>query len=171
MGETSAVKLRVVAAETRAELTRIDRTIDELAHARDALRAAADGETEQRLALYASAALLETLYTGVEKVLRRIGAATTGVPEGASWHRDLLDAMTVDVPRVRPAVLSTKTALLLERYLAFRHRFRNLYLFDLEVGLLSSLLEDAPAAWKQARAELEQFVATLEHMADEMLAE
>jgi len=49
----------------------------------------------------------------------------------------LLDHMLLDVPGVRPPVLSEQTVRQLERFLAFRHRFRNLYLFDLDPDLLA----------------------------------
>ena len=170
MGERSPVRLRVLAAELRHELPRIQRTVRELAEAREALeRESADpGGVAWRLAVYASAALLETFYSGTEKALRRIAAATGGVSEGAGWHRALLNAMTVDVPRVRPAVLTEACAASLERYLAFRHRFRNLYLFDLDASLLDGLVGDAPAVWQLTSAELAAFAAKLEAVADRL---
>ena len=57
---------------------------------------------------------------------------------------------------------------MLEPYLAFRHRFRNLYLFDLDVRLVLPLLADAPAAWSAASADLTAFAAHLAALADEL---
>lgn len=168
MGEASPARLRTLAAEIRHELPRIARTVDEIALVRGLLAVGtpASDEPRWRLAVYASAALLETYYTGVEMVMRRIAAATSGVPIGAAWHRDLLHSMTVDVPRVRPAVLSDACAASLERYLAFRRRFRNLCLFELDSSLLVALLAGAPTLWADTRAALEAFAAALDAVAE-----
>jgi len=64
-------------------------------------------------------------------------------------------------------VLAEPTARLLEPYLAFRHRFRNLYLFDLHTRLVLPLLAGAPTAWAAASADLGTFAAHLDTLADE----
>ena len=160
----SAAQLRLLAAEVRAEQGRIDRTVAELTAAVDAL-----GRPDAtRLQLYGAAALLETFYSGIEKVLMRVAGATGSLPEGGAWHRRLLADATLDLPQIRPAVLSEATARVLEPYLAFRHRFRNLYLFDLEPRLVLPLLTDAPAAWAAAAADLGAFAAHLDALAGEL---
>jgi hypothetical protein len=122
MGADAGSRLRLLAAELRAELPRIDRTVAELAEARERI---AEPDA-QRLFLDAAAALLETVYTGVEQALARIATTTTGVPAGNAWHRQLLEQATLDLPKVRPAILSSATARRLDGDPAFRHRFRNL---------------------------------------------
>ncbi|MBK6849068.1 MAG: hypothetical protein IPG96_16550 [Proteobacteria bacterium] len=72
----------------------------------------------------------------------------------------------MSIPQTRPAVLSEATVAQLDSYLAFRHRFRNLYLFDLEASLLEPLLRsELPVAWAATRAELDAFCDTLAAMA------
>ena len=164
MTADSAAKLRLLAAEVRAEQTRVDRTLAELTAAADALGRA----DSTRLQLYGAAALLETFYSGIEKALMRIAGATSSQPEGGAWHRQLLDDATLDLPQIRPPVLSESAARMLEPYLAFRHRFRNLYLFDLDVRLVLPLLADAPAAWSAASADLTAFAAHIAALADEL---
>jgi hypothetical protein len=163
MATDSAAKLRLLAAEIRAEHDRIDRTVLEL----DAAVTAVGQPDSTRLQLYGAAALLETFYSGIEKALTRIAGATGSMPEGAAWHRQLLDDATLQLPRIRPAVLSEPTARMLEPYLAFRHRFRNLYLFDLDTRLVLPLLAGAPTAWAAASADLDTFAAHLDTLADE----
>ena len=164
MTADSAAKLRLLAAEVRAEQTRVDRTLAELTAAADALGRA----DSTRLQLYGAAALLETFYSGIEKALMRIAGATSSQPDGGAWHRRLLDDATLDLPQIRPPVLSKSAARMLEPYLAFRHRFRNLYLFDLDVRLILPLLADAPAAWSAASADLTAFAAHIAALADEL---
>jgi hypothetical protein len=65
-------------------------------------------------------------------------------------------------------VLADSTVRLLEPYLAFRHRFRNLYLFDLEPGLVVPLLDGVDAAWAAADRDLATFAATLDAMAEQL---
>jgi hypothetical protein len=67
MATDSAAKLRLLAAEIRAEQDRIDRTVSEL----DAAVTAVGQLDSTRLQLYGAAALLETFYSGVEKALTR----------------------------------------------------------------------------------------------------
>lgn len=162
MAVDSASRLRLLAAEVRAELARCERTATEIEPARRTITEPG----HPRLALYGAAALLETFYTGVEKALTRIAIAMGGVPEGASWHRRLLDDATLDLPKLRPPVLSESTARMLEPYLAFRHRFRNLYLFDLDAGLVAPLLADLPTAWEATAGDLAGFAAEIDRIAD-----
>lgn len=151
-------RLRVVAAELLAETSRIRRTVDELPAALARL-------DDDNLALYATAALLETFYTGVEKAIRRAAATFGGLPDGPEWHRQLLTDATLDVPDARPAILRVATAAELDRFLAFRHRFRNLYLFDLDPHLVRPLAEDAPRTLAAVEADLRRFASFLRDLA------
>lgn len=153
--------LRTVAAELRAEVDRIGRVVDEID---DAIAHFGDGT--DRLVLYAGAALLETFYTGVEKALRRVALPLGGLPEGSDWHRELLRRAALDIPGVRPPVLGEAQVAALEPYLAFRHRFRNLYLFDLDPRLVLPLLTGARDAWSAARSELMAFADVLVGIAE-----
>jgi hypothetical protein len=156
------MRLRLLAAEIRAELPRIERTLSELEDARERLPAT-DGS---RLVLYGAAALLETFYTGVEKVLTRIASAMGGVPEGQAWHRQVLEDAALDLPKMRPPVLSSRSIAALDPYLAFRHRFRNLYLFDLDWQLMEPLLQQVAGVWRATEADLRTFADALERMAE-----
>lgn len=47
-----------------------------------------------------------------------------------------------------------------------RHRFRNLYLFELDAALLDGLLGATPVVWEETRAALASFASTLEALAE-----
>lgn len=164
MAERERVALIRLAAELRSEVERIERTVAELESARAVLAS----NPTNRLTLYGAAALLETYYTGVEKALARIARVMNGMPEGADWHRQLLEDARLALPSVRPTILSDAAYRALEPYLAFRHRFRNLYLFDLEVGLLLPLVERARATWTLTANELERFARAMESISAEV---
>lgn len=152
------VALLTLVAELGAEVDRIDRAVQACIDA-DRLLAEPDVHV---VTMYGAAALLESFYTGVEKALRRVAAWSGSVPRGEAWHRDLLEASRLDIPGVRPAVLSLESAAQLERYLTFRHRFRNLYVFDLDVAQLRPLLAAVPETWRGVRGDLLGFARRLE---------
>lgn len=150
-------RLLLLIAELADERARVAGLLAEFEHAAARL---ADPSAET-LVVYGAAALLESFYTGMERALARIAATIGAQPSGSSWHRDLLTSMTLDVPELRPAVLTRTTAAALDPFLAFRHRFRNLYVFDLERGPMLTLLERGEDAWRRFDADLEAFVQVL----------
>lgn len=116
--------------------------------------------------MYAAAAMLDTFYTGIERVLERIARVFEYLPDGPAWHRELLTVSALDVPHARPPVLGEETAHVLTRYLAFRHRFRNLYLFDLEADQMHPLIAGAAPLFGLVTRDLQAFAVVLEALAD-----
>lgn len=162
MADLSAARLRTLAVELRREAQLIQRSVGELQWVAEQ----PSSEAAQRIQLYAAAALLDTFYTGVERALERIARAFQALPDGPNRHRALLDESALDVPRVRPAVLRASTAHEIGRYLGFRHRFRNLYLFDLDGAQMRPLIDGAGAACESACADLCSFADHLDAIAD-----
>jgi hypothetical protein len=76
--------------------------------------------------------------------------------------------MHLEVPDLRPAVFTQETAAHLEAYLAFRHRFRNLYLFDLDPMQVWPLVRAAPTTFGQAASDIERFCEVLTRLAREL---
>lgn len=155
--ELGADRLRLLMAELDHELAQIARLVDGFPHARDALHdPAAD-----TLVVYGAAALIESFYTGMEKALRRVAGAFGGMPTGEARHRDLLASMALDLRGLRPPVLRPSTLSAVDPYLAFRHRFRNLYVFDLERAPMIQLLDRGGAAFAAFEEDVRALVATL----------
>lgn len=70
------------------------------------------------------ASILHDFYTGIERVFQKIATELEGdVPKGASWHRDLLDDMALEIREVRPAVIADSLRADLDDYLRFRPLF------------------------------------------------
>lgn len=149
--------LRLLIAELQDDRARVARVVSEFDTARVALLDPAC----DTLRIYGAAALIESFYTGMEKALRRIAQTLGGMPTGDAWHRDLLSSMTLSIDDLRPAVLARGTASLLDAFLAFRHRFRNLYVFDLEREPMIALLDRGPAAQAAFDTDIDGFVVRL----------
>ena len=148
-----------LAAAIRQQRQQIARIVEE---ARGALADFARREPPL-LALRGIGAILHDFYTGIEHLFEKIAPELNGgLPAGSAWHRELLDNMTLDLPGIRPPLLSSETAHLLEEFLRFRHLFRNLYGFELEWPRIRSLLEQLPETWSAAEADLDRFLAFLD---------
>ena len=111
--------------------------------------------------------LLHDFYTAIEDIFEVIAGDINGSrPDAFDWHKQLLTRMTLEVPEVRPAVISKGLARTLDEYLRFRHVFRNVYGYMLEWERLRPLLYGIPAAYEQFRREISafrQFLLDLAH--------
>jgi hypothetical protein len=101
---------------------------------------------------------LHAVYSGVERIFEWIGRDFDGgLPQGATWHRDLLMQMTLSIEEVRPAVLHRSTAEILGEFLRFRHLVRNLYTWNFEAERLSELIRQLPVALAALSQDLDKF--------------
>lgn len=106
----------------------------------------------------ALAALLHSLYTGFENILKRIAVETgESVPQGESWHSDLLRQLSRPAPH-RPRAISDSLHARLTDYLAFRHVFRGSVLVTLVWERMQPLALDFPHVLAAFEAEIEEFL-------------
>ena len=112
--------------------------------------------------LSALAAMLHAFYTGIENLLKRISIEVDGEPpRGESWHRQLLDKMTLP-NSVRPVLVSPSLRDILRDYLYFRHVFRHAYTFELEWEKMAGLVKDCEKTLRQLEIELNVFFQSFE---------
>ncbi len=105
----------------------------------------------------AAALRLQSLYTGIERCLVQITRVLNGgTPDGAEWHRRLLDRMGQPCDQ-RPAVLSGAVISGLQELLRFRHLVRHLYAYELRPDPVERLRREAIALWPAVQADLEGF--------------
>ncbi|WP_201771673.1 hypothetical protein [Thermotoga sp. RQ7] len=76
--------------------------------------------------------------------------------------------MSLEIPRVRPAVISKKLRETLDEYLRFRHVFRNVYGYLLQWERMKPLLEKAGAVYERFEEEIERFKDFLRELAEKM---
>lgn len=144
---------RRLAAEIMAELDELERLIEELGAA---------PRNEETFSLRARGSILHDFYTGVERIFRRVAEELNGgVPSGSEWHRQLLKDMELDLPAVRPRVVSSELAHRLDEYLGFRHLFRNVYGFTLKAERLQPLEDELQTLYADLASELRGFVTWL----------
>jgi len=114
----------------------------------------------------ASAALnLHDFYAGLERIFHQITTTVDGdLPTGREWHRDLLKQMQVDLPDLRPPVLSSEAGEVIDEFLRFRHIVRNNYAFEFDPERVERLVQMMPSAFEQAETELLAFAEFLEQV-------
>lgn len=108
--------------------------------------------------LDAAALSLHGFYSGAERLFEWIARQVDGaLPQGPSWHRELLGQMALNVPGIRPPVLQNATVKLLEEYLGFRHVVRNLYVWEMDPAKVKRLIERLPQTIQAAEKDLTAF--------------
>jgi hypothetical protein len=113
--------------------------------------------------LRAGGSILHDFYTGVEKVLENIAKEIDQrVPMGEEWHSELLYQMTLDIPGLRPPVISTHIEKRLREYLGFRHLFRKRYGFELDWEKMKKLLVRMPQVLAALEKEFEIFFQAID---------
>lgn len=110
------------------------------------------------LELAGTAALLHNIYNGIENMLKQVVLESGDqVPEGASWHRDLLTLAE------KKKILRPPTRQWLAPFLAFRHFFSHGYALELEPERMESLVEKAPAVCAPVHEDILSFLSRPRH--------
>ncbi len=134
-------RLRVL----RGQLEDDFRFIAECAQRHSDMVSRASLSTDDEMATMAVAYLLHNLYTAFEGYFLRIAKHFENSIDDASWHKELLERMRIEIPGMRPAVIDKDLAEPLDELRRFRHLFRNLYKSQLKshrVREISDLVDD-----------------------------
>lgn len=108
---------------------------------------------------------LHGFYTGLERIFKSIANTIDDrIPAGENWHKELLEQMTLEIEGARPALLSNESRDILDEFMRFRHRVRNIYSFNLIPERVKNLVEKLSAAHEKVKGELFAFVQFLEKM-------
>jgi hypothetical protein len=151
-----------LASRIRSELPDIERLVRRVNKAWEHANRTGDD-----LYLDSVALNLHGFYGALERLFELIAStADHKVPEGADWHQRLLEQLTSEVPRVRPAVISRTVKDALDDFRGFRHVVRNIYTFNIDRNRLQRLVANAPGTAGSVAKELAAFADFLEHESD-----
>ena len=118
---------------------------------------------EDTFLLRAVGSVIHDFYVAVENVFEMISREIDETtPQGLDWHIKLLKQMSLNNDKVRPPVISKETYILLDKFRAFRHVFRNVYGFNLDSRRLKELLADMPATVDAFQEDLSAFMKKME---------
>jgi len=150
------VKYLVLIEEIRQELEAL---VEIIAHIEAGLADYQKADEDNKSYIIDSLALsLQSFYTGCENLFRRIAASVDGeLPAGERWHADLLDQMSIELPEIRPKVITEDTKQKLRELLGFRHTIRNIYIFDIASEPVITLASTVSTFLGQLKMDLENF--------------
>ncbi len=102
--------------------------------------------------------ILVNYYTALETIFLRVSQAFENNLPPDRWHAELLDRMTLEIPEVRPRVLSDACHSGLREIMRFRHFKRYYFEFDYDWDKLSFLEKKYLAARDCVQRDLESFL-------------
>jgi hypothetical protein len=150
----------VLAGRIRKELDDLARLVS---RANRAMTTARKNPQDADLYMDSASLNLHDVYSGFERLFKQIAAIVEGnVPGGAEWHRELLEQMGLDLPKVRPPVLTPDSIERLDEYLRFPHVVRNVYTLSFDPERIGRLVEKLEPVFDQIRQELLTFANFLE---------
>jgi len=106
-----------------------------------------------QLELAGVAALLHNFYNGIENIVKQVFQEKSfPIPQGESWHRDLLLAAA------EKNIMSDLLLNNLKQYLAFRHYFSHAYALDLFPERMEPLVKDAVALFNEFKQQIDKIM-------------
>ena len=155
----------VLAGRIRKELEEIERLVS---RANRAMSSARNNPQDADLYVDSASLNLHDVYSGLERLFKQIASIVDGnVPSSPEWHRELLQQMGLDLPKVRPPVLNSDSIERLDEYLRFRHVVRNVYTFSFDPERIGRLVKELKPAFDKVRQELLLFANFLEKVGTE----
>jgi hypothetical protein len=143
-------KFPLLVAEIKNELAKLEKLVQRLA--------TQQGRVDDEEISESAALRLHNFYTGCERIFKLIASEVNGVlSQDLDWHKRLLNQVALEVPNIRPAVISPETRKDLEELLNFRHVIRNIYGFELKPERVEELVRSAIALFPRFAREIEAF--------------
>ena len=119
--------------------------------------------------IYAVAVSLQHFYTSLETAFKRVVKEMEGdLPTGESWHRDLLEVVSLKIEGVRPPLISAEIREQLDKLRRFRHVVRHGYEYDLDWMQMAPLVEELPEITEQLAKDFAEFRSLLMEMAKDL---
>ena len=110
----------------------------------------------------AIAGSLHAIYTECENILERVVRTVDGdIPLGKDYHSLFLRRAITTIDAIRPEILSIETYAKLDELRAYRHKFRNIYLYLIAPARIIDLAQEGIALVDQFHNDIDVFCAFL----------
>ena len=110
--------------------------------------------TLSQLEIAGVAALLHNFYNGLENIIKQVfQEKSLSIPQGESWHRDLLLAAA------EKNIISDLLLNNLKQYLAFRHYFSHAYALELFPERMEPLVKDAIVLFNEFKQQINKMIS------------
>lgn len=102
--------------------------------------------------------LLHNLYCAFEDLFQEIAKTFENrIEDPSKFHRELLKRMLIEVPKIRPRVLSKESYQMLNELRGFRHIFRHAYTYSLSSEKVARLKQSLLSAWDNIEKDIAHF--------------
>jgi len=101
---------------------------------------------------------VQQFYTAIEDLFKQIAKSFENhIEDMGSFHKEVLIRMNTDVPKIRPAVISNQSLILLDKIRAFRHFVQHAYDCELDQKELQFIQEKLKNEYAYAEKDLHHF--------------
>ncbi|HEX2583461.1 MAG TPA: hypothetical protein VHL30_05030 [Chlamydiales bacterium] len=109
---------------------------------------------------------VQQFYTGIEDLFKQIAKAFENHIENmGNFHKEILLRMNTDVSKIRPAVISKPSLILLDKVRAFRHFIRHAYDCELDEQELQLIQDKLIKEYKNIEKDLQNFRSYIKKLA------
>jgi hypothetical protein len=109
---------------------------------------------------------IHNIYGLIENACLRIAKFFENGLTPDAWHKEILNRMILEIPRIRPAFLSREEFLVLDELRGFRHVFRNLYGRPLDAARIETLQKKIPAVISMFNDSVTRYSEFLERLGE-----
>ncbi len=127
-------------------------------------RASVLKDKDDEVILESLAYQIHNLYCATEDLLKIVASYfENNISNTSQWHSLLLQRMSMEIPDIRPAFLSTDSYLILNSLRGFRHFFRHAYGANIEYVQLKVNLDKALQLQKVLDCDIHHFLQQLDY--------
>lgn len=152
----------------KAELISDIKTLSELEEKYKLIKAKIQVIKPDEFDYIALAYTITNLYNIMENYFLRIAKHFENNINQYDWHKDLVKRMTLEIDKIRPALLNSSDLPLIDELRAFRHVFRHIYQRELDIEKLKMVDSKTTLAVKIFKDAHAKFMMALESLISEI---
>lgn len=102
--------------------------------------------------------LLHNLYCALEDLFQEVAKTFENrIEDSTKYQRELLKRMRLEIPNIRPRLLSEECYFILDELRGFRHIFRHSYDYELSPARVEDLKNNFITGWDKIQTDLKTF--------------